>query len=122
MQSGKPVEPLRANPRRTSCLWTLQSGGVLAAVFVLGNLRVGSRSDSLASGCQAKTVHHFYFNKDPPGFINATDAGAMAFQNECPSVRSAGASLLRQSAKKGACAARALATGAKVKTTAVRDE
>ena len=43
----------------------------------------------------AKTVHHFYFNKDPPSFINATDAGAMAFKNECPSVRSAGASLLR---------------------------
>ena len=73
-------------------------------------------------GATAKTVHHFYFNKDPPSFINATDAGAMAFKNECPSVRSAGASLLRGSAKKGASAARALATGAKVKTTAVKDE
>ena len=28
-------------------------------------------------GATAKTVHHFYFNKDPPSFINATDAGAM---------------------------------------------
>ena len=73
-------------------------------------------------GATAKTVHHFYFNKDPPSFINATDAGAMAFKNECASVRSAGASLLRGSAKKGASAARALATGAKVKTTAVKDE
>ena len=73
-------------------------------------------------GATAKTVHHFYFNKDPPSFINATDAGAMAFKNECSSVRSAGASLLRGSAKKGASAARALATGAKVKTTAVKDE
>ena len=72
-------------------------------------------------GATAKTVHHFYFNKDPPSFINATDAGAMAFKNECASVRSAGASLLRGSAKKGASAARALATGAKVKTTAVKD-
>ena len=44
-------------------------------------------------GATAKTVHHFYFNKDPPSFINATDAGAMAFKNECASVRSAGASL-----------------------------
>ena len=73
-------------------------------------------------GATAKTVHHFYFNKDPPSFINATDAGAMAFKNECASVRSAGASLLRGSAKKGASAATALATGAKVKTTAVKDE
>ena len=73
-------------------------------------------------GATAKTVHHFYFNKDPPSFINVTDAGAMAFKNECASVRSAGASLLRGSAKKGASAARALATGAKVKTTAVKDE
>ena len=73
-------------------------------------------------GATAKTVHHFYFNKDPPSFINATDAGAMAFKNECASVRSAGASLLRGSAKKGASAARALAIGAKVKTTAVKDE
>ena len=73
-------------------------------------------------GATAKTVHHFYFNKDPLSFINATDAGAMAFKNECASVRSAGASLLRGSAKKGASAARALATGAKVKTTAVKDE
>ena len=73
-------------------------------------------------GATAKTVHHFYFNKDPPSFINATDAGIMAFKNECPSVRSAGASLLRGSAKKGASAARALATGAKVKTTAIKDE
>ena len=73
-------------------------------------------------GATAKTVHHFYFNKDPPSFINATDAAAMAFKNECASVRSAGASLLRGSAKKGASAARALATGAKVKTTAVKDE
>ena len=73
-------------------------------------------------GATAKTVHHFYFNKDPPSFIDATDAGAMAFKNECPSVRSAGASLLRGSAEKGASAARALATGAKVKTTAVKDE
>ena len=60
-------------------------------------------------GATAKTVHHFYFNKNPPSFINATDAGAMAFKNECASVRSAGASLLRGSAKKGASAARALA-------------
>ena len=52
----------------------------------------------------------------------STDAGAMAFKNECAWVRSAGASLLRGSAKKGASAARALATGAKVKTTAVKDE
>ena len=73
-------------------------------------------------GATAKTVHHFYFNKDPSSFINATDAGAMAFKNECASVRSGGASLLRGSAKKGASAARALATGAKVKTTAVKDE
>ena len=75
-------------------------------------------------GATAKTVHHFYFNKDPPSFIYATDAGATAFKNEFPSVRfkSAGASLLRGSAKKGASAARALATGAKVKTTAVKDE
>ena len=73
-------------------------------------------------GATAKTVHHFYFNKDPPSFINATDAGAMAFKNECASVRSAGDSLLRWSAKKGDSAARALATGAKVKTTAVKDE
>ena len=73
-------------------------------------------------GATAKTVHHLYFNKDPPSFINATDAGAMAFKNECASVRSAGASLLRGSAKKAASAARALATGAKVKTTAVKDE
>ena len=73
-------------------------------------------------GATAKNVHHFYFNKDPPSFINVTDAGAMAFKNECASVRSAGASLLRGSAKKGASAARALATGAKVKTTAVKDE
>ena len=73
-------------------------------------------------GATAKTVHHFYFNKDPPSFINATDAGAMAFKNECASVRSAGASLLRGSAKKGASAARALATRAKVATTAVKDE
>ena len=73
-------------------------------------------------GATAKTVHHFYFNKDPPSFMNATDAGAMAFKNECASVRSAGASLLRGSAKKGASAARALANGAKVKTTAVKDE
>ena len=68
-------------------------------------------------GATAKTVQHFYFNKDPPSY-----AGAMAFKNECASVRSAGASLLRGSAKKGASAARALATGAKVKTTAVKDE
>ena len=41
----------------------------------------------------------------------------------CASVRSAGASLLRGSAKKGASAARAPATSAKVKTTtAVKDE
>ena len=73
-------------------------------------------------GATAKTVQHFYFNKDPPSFINVTDAGAMAFENECASVRSAGASLLRGSAKKGASAARALATGAKVKTTAVKHE
>ena len=73
-------------------------------------------------GATAKADHHFYFNKDPPSFINATDAGGMAFKNECGSVRSAGASLLRGSAKKGASAARALATGAKVKTTAVKDE
>ena len=73
-------------------------------------------------GATAKTVHHFYFNTDPPSFINPTDAGAMAFKNECASVRSAGANLLRGSAKKGASAARALATGAKVKTTAVKDE
>ena len=73
-------------------------------------------------GATANTVHHFYFNKDPPSFINATDAAAMALKNECASVRSAGASLLRGSAKKGASAARALATGAKVKTTAVKDE
>ena len=73
-------------------------------------------------GATAKTVHHFYFNKDPPSFINATDAGAMAFKNECASVRSAGASLMRGSAKRGASAARAIATGAKVKTTAVKDE
>ena len=73
-------------------------------------------------GATAKTVHHFYFNKDPPSFISATDAGAMAFKNECASVRSAGGSLLRGSAKKGESAARALATGAKVKTTAVKDE
>ena len=51
-------------------------------------------------GATAKTVHHFYFNKDPPSFINATDAGAMAFKNECASVRSAGATLLQGSAKK----------------------
>ena len=37
-------------------------------------------------------------------------------------MRSAGASLLRRSTKKGASAARALATGAKVKSTAVKDE
>ena len=73
-------------------------------------------------GATAKTVHHFYFNKDPPSFINATDAGAMALKNECASVRSAGASLLRGSAKKGASAAKALATGAKVKTTGVKDK
>ena len=73
-------------------------------------------------GATAKTVHHFYFNKDPPSFINATDAWAMAFRNECASVRSAGANLLQGSAKKGASAARALATGAKVKTTAVKDD
>ena len=73
-------------------------------------------------GATAKTVHHFYFNKDPPSFINATEAGAMAFKNKCPSVRSAGASLLQGSAKKGASAASALATGPKVKTTAVKDE
>ena len=72
-------------------------------------------------GGTAKTVHHFYFNKDPPSFINATNAGAMAFKNECASVRSAGASLMRGSAKRGASAARAIATGAKVKTTAVKD-
>ena len=85
---------------------------------------VGAAAAALAAaaaaprpGATAKTVHHFYFNKDPPSFINATDAGAMAFKNECASVRSAGASLLRGSAKKGASAARALATGAKVKTT-----
>ena len=71
---------------------------------------------------QRPSTMHFYFNKDPPSFINATDAGAMAFKNECASVRSAGASLLRGSAKKGASAARALATGAKVKTTAIKDE
>ena len=46
----------------------------------------------------------------------------MAFKTECASVRSAGASLLQGSAKKGDSAARALATGAKVKTTAVKDE
>ena len=46
----------------------------------------------------------------------------MAFKNECASVRSAGGSLLWGSAKKGISAARALATGAKVKTTAVKDE
>ena len=73
-------------------------------------------------GATAKTVHRFYFNKDPPSFINVTHAGAMAFKNECPSVRSAGANLLRGSTKKGASAARALATGAKVKTSAVKDE
>ena len=73
-------------------------------------------------GVTAKTVHHFYFNEDPPSFINANDAGAMAFKNECASVRSAAASLLRGLAKKGASAARALPTGAKVKTTAVKDE
>ena len=72
-------------------------------------------------GATAKTVHHFYFNKDPQSFINATDAGAMAFKNEFPSVRSAGASLLRGSAKKEASAARAPATSAKVKTKAVKD-
>ena len=73
-------------------------------------------------GATAKTVHRFYFNTDPPSCINASDAGAMAFKNECASVRSAGASLLRGSAKKGASAAWALATGAKFKTTAVKDE
>ena len=73
-------------------------------------------------GATAKTIHHFYFNKDPPSFFNATDAGAMAFKNECASVRSLGASLLRGSAKKEASAARALATSSKVKTTAVKDE
>ena len=73
-------------------------------------------------GATAKTVYHFYFNKDPRSFINATDVGAMAFNNKCASVRSAGASLMRVSAKKRASAARALATGAKVKTTAVKDE
>ena len=73
-------------------------------------------------GATAKTVHHFYSNKDPPSFINPTDAGALVFKNECASVRSADASLLRGSAKKGASAARALATGAKVETTAVKDE
>ena len=72
-------------------------------------------------GATAKTVHHFYSNKDRPRFINATDAGAMAFKKECASVRSGSASS-RGSAKKGASAARALATSAKVKTTAVRDE
>ena len=46
----------------------------------------------------------------------------MAFKNECASVTSADASLLRGSAKKGASAARELATGAKVKTTAVKDK
>ena len=73
-------------------------------------------------GATAKTFHHFYFNEDPASFINATDAGAMAFKYEFASVRSAGASLLRGSAKKGASAARALATSAEVKTTAVKDE
>ena len=46
----------------------------------------------------------------------------VAFKNECASVRSVGASLLRGSAEKGASAARALATSAKAKTTAVPDE
>ena len=73
-------------------------------------------------GATAETVHHFHFNKDPPSFMNATNAGAMAFKNECASVRSAGASLLRGSTKKGASAARALATSAKVKTTVVKDK
>ena len=87
------------------------------ASYVWGHVRT-----NMPPRATAKTVHHFYFNKDPPSFIKVTDAGAMAFKNECASVRSAGASLLRGSAKKGASAARALATGAKVKTTAVKDE
>ena len=88
-----------------------------SASYVWGHARTHT-----PPGATAKTVHHFYFNKDPPSFINATDAEAMAFKNECASVRSAGASLMRGSAKRGASAARAIATGAKVKTTAVKDE
>ena len=87
------------------------------ASYGWGHVRTHTPPDATA-----KTVHQFYFNKDPPSFINATDAEAMAFKNVCASVRSAGASLMRGSAKRGASAARAIATGAKVKTTAVKDE
>ena len=103
--------------RSTSCCF--RAGQVTRGV-TFG--RPNSHVTHTPPGATAKTVHCFYFNKDPPSFINATDAGAMAFKNECASVRSAGASLLWGSAKKGASAARALATGAKVKTTAVKDE
>ena len=90
---------------------------------MLGKLWVGSCSDPHASGCHRKDRPPLLLQQGPTAsFINATDAGAMAFKNECASVRSAGASLMRGSAKKGASAARALATGAKVKTAAVKDE
>ena len=96
--------------RSTSCCF--RAGQVTGGVtFGPTRLRVPPQRPSTTSN----------FNKDPPSFISATDAGAMAFKNECASVRSAGASLLRGSAKKGASAARALATGAKVKTTAGKD-
>ena len=49
--------------------------------------RWGHVRTHMPPGATAKTVHNFYFNKNPPSFINATDEGAMAFKNKCASVK-----------------------------------
>ena len=109
MQSGEPVEPLRANPRRTSCLWTLQGGGVRAVVFVLNKSQVGSHLDSHASGCHRKDRPPLLFQQGPTELYQCERRGGKGLQErvslgkKCGGQFAAGVSQERSQCSNGTC-------------------
>ena len=89
---------------------------------MLGKLLVGSRWDPHASGCHRKDRPPLLLQQGPTELYQRNRRGGNGLQERVCLGEKCGNTFAAGSAKKEASAARALATGAKVKATAVKDD